>query len=1179
METSSDDLPDELPLSESLPSPSGIVGEPTCENESLPDELPLSEAGDGECATQRREAENSPLPDQLPLSDTDSDAFAEPPQGAPRAQPPVQERSLWNRKGRKDPLMLQALAAAEVAMQQSESSAALCAHEGPVSGPPSRAPSSKPDLQALVAATRVSAACTTDLLPKCVGGFNLESPLPAALASARLVARLDARALDTEARAIADHFLQDTTMPLASKRIVCDLVSVEDRKLDRVVPRLAAVLLNFERMHRRELESAISFGVPASGKMLFLEVVSYDETPLPVQLRNDQLAFQDKPSVQEEGSQSVAGAERMASFSRAPTLKLTTKTSPQKILQHTQAAGYLLRIDGRFVLLRVQTLNNLTVMESGTAEVLKSCQQRLSASTRATKSFVQHTRGVCTDGGSANLACERALSGARGDGGKTVHVLCEVHKTSLIHGKTFSLISDNIKGMVACALSLRNGSAMGKFRQCLMDEIDSRLEILHGRPSPEAVAHKEAVFRLFVAHGRHLAVRRLLLAMCPNGDWRSPKVQYYVPLGAGPAPDRPTILRHLTTGLVTALCSCRPEIYPNHRWTGCDLATDDLGRIEAVHQLLSTTYRRFVAEYQAGWVGLRPPMATGSSADLVGLAPLEDAPALAPGSSVAPYGGDLTNVAAGAGEVAGAQQSWGSPDTAGLQPGEATDWARINAAHRRHASMWLSQDPFAFIVLQRLVLEPLRQLLTEQFRIAAAAWETEQQCRAAAALERGEAGINLRQYRLPMAAGGHFEAPLKQQVELLWASPSLWALIPVEKYTISFRALCFKCISRLACTSHQLLEWPHKCFPIQLFILIERPELAPNLAELPDCLLDEWSLQMREMHPEFAGEEFMHKLLLCSLLLANDISSVESKHASIRRVFTASSVQSHAQALHDLSAQWAFMQARNRKGQFAPWETARTKKALLRKAQKDKRQAARKARLALHCSAFPMRTHSAWAFVAKLTFAWRRPTQPLIIYACKDPQALVQYAWGGRSHRRHIDIGRASPTCVFGCISLPKHSVSNTCVACDSAGPRGSRGGHGVDAERRHSEGLCPHQDLRDQGHAGPREDRQIVERGAALAERRLQASRFHGGRRAPSPGARDFSKWPHLRLECPVHTQEAVEGLGVGCPPASQKAQRAAAHGGDQRACRATGLVLARELVLGEGGSSSRCAGTAGRA
>ena len=167
--------------------------------------------------------------------------------------------------------------------------------------------------------------------------------------------------------------------------------------------------------------------------------------------------------------------------------------------------------------------------------------------------------------------------------GRARVVRCPPHQPG---AETFTLLDDNVRGMLRCTLSLRNGAALRRFRRCLKDEIASRLQIILGRPPVEAVAYKK--------RGKNLAVRRVLLAVCPNGDWRAQQVQYYVGAHLESQADRDSILTHLTSGLLTALLSSRPGLYPRHRWTGCDLATDDLGIIAACHSLLSTIYRRFV---------------------------------------------------------------------------------------------------------------------------------------------------------------------------------------------------------------------------------------------------------------------------------------------------------------------------------------------------------------------------------------------------------------------------------------------------------------------------------------------------------------------------------------------------------------------------------------------------------
>jgi len=139
---------------------------------------------------------------------------------------------------------------------------------------------------------------------------------------------------------------------------------------------------------------------------------------------------------------------------------------------------------------------------------------------RVANLFKENLRAVCTDAAASNLACEREVAADRGPQWSTLHTLCDVHVTSRCYSKTFSLMEDHITGMVRCALSLRVGAAMNVFRRCMRDEIADRLDIKFGRCPPDAVAHKKAVLRLFVSHGRKAMMRRLLLVLCPNGDWR-----------------------------------------------------------------------------------------------------------------------------------------------------------------------------------------------------------------------------------------------------------------------------------------------------------------------------------------------------------------------------------------------------------------------------------------------------------------------------------------------------------------------------------------------------------------------------------------------------------------------------------------------------------------------------------
>lgn len=436
------------------------------------------------------------------------------------------------------------------------------------------------------------------------------------------------------------------------------------------------------------------------------------------------------------------------------------------------------------------------------------------------------------------------------------------------------------------------------------------------------------MLKLFVSSGKHVAVRRTLLALCPNGDWRSHRVQYYVPLGAGGQVDRRQVLRHLTTGVLTALCACRPEVYPRHRWTGCDLATDDVGILEACHRLLSTTFRRMA--HHATGDPQRSSLAAGGSAHL------EAEPvALEDGGLDAAPGDMLADAEASARGLAAEHDRDGGGAGEGADP---SDFARINAAHKRHAAEWLRGLPLGRLILQRMLMEPLRELLGAQFKVAGAEWEQEQACKAAAAIAMGDLSTSSRQYRLVLAAQGVAERRCQQQVAEIWRSEVLWSCVPLCDCTISFRALAFKCISRLACVVHELLEVPHRAFPTRMFLLMVQPELASAFAEEPECLLDPWSRKLREMYPSLAGAEFQSTLLLCALLCWSDISTLESKHASVRRLLVTRSVQTHRSTFDELSAHWLFMQARNRAVDAAPWEREVQKKAFARAVAKERRK-------------------------------------------------------------------------------------------------------------------------------------------------------------------------------------------------------------------------------------------------
>ena len=926
-----DGLPDELPLSQASVSsaPEHCIAE-------LPDELPLSQASDGGIGALREPVD---LPDQLPLSSDDEmgpapggrDPMVVCNPDPPDIEHPAKEMSIRAMKGRPDRPLLSALSDAEAALQrQRQGMVHPVVPGGPIPLGDDQAPVETQDDMALAA--RMPGAWEGSV-PQHVDGYNLESPLGPALSAAQRASRQGHR--DPEALAIAHELLQEEVAAVASKRVLYEKLDIDASKVDTITPRLACALHLQELAFRRNLEELIARTFPARDQAMYLEACTYDETPLTVAVKEERSAWQRDNRAQAAlpgpAGELASREDRLILAGKGQAFKLTSSSSAQKILQHRQVAAYLLRCREGYLLVKSpRTLTPLVILESGTSEVLATALRRLSAGTRAVSTFGQKVRGICTDQASANIAAERGMQAERRDSRTTIHNLCNVHKTALVHSKTFALVKSGIKGMIATALSLRAPSAMSKFRRAMREEIMSRLQILHGKPSREAMQHKRAVLTLFCAHGRNLAVKKVLLLLCPNGDWRSEQVQFFLPLGAR-APPREAVAEFLCTGVVTALCANHPGIYPHHRWTGADLACDDLGLIESVHCLLSGTYIRFLVLFQQSLAGKTLAQCALGSAirDTAHMLMLED-------------GG-------GAGNLEGQSSSGQADDPAapasieaGSDESPAAAMARINAANRRAAARWLSQSPLADLVLIRLTMEPLRQLLTEQLKVAGDVWEVGQQCRAAQAMAEGRTGVSIRDFRLVLVAKGHFDAKLKGQVAMLWTERHLWATVPEAKYTIAFRSLAFRCIARMSCASMQVLEHQSLCFPTRLFVLLGHPELAPTFDTVPDCVLDSWSLQMRRLHPGFVGEEFQAKLLLCAMVLEGDVSTIEARHASIRRLLIASSQTNPVEHGH-LSAQWLCMQARTRLREMERYAaTAIGRKRKAREALRERRIARQK---------------------------------------------------------------------------------------------------------------------------------------------------------------------------------------------------------------------------------------------
>lgn len=850
------------------------------------------------------------------LDDGSTSAAAEPetvpgdaPLVVPQAAATNERVSVFERKGRRNEDLRGAMARA-LALASGSTSATTA------SAPPNRraeiaprqhaatpsAATLRQQRQDIVRAATVHASELGSLLKRPIAGLGADSPAGRAVFAAARLAELPGERLDAEVLSAGPRLLGDVPLVLASKRMRSEDLQVPEDKLGQLEECLSSAAVLLDRHERVALEKRVAEVIGKQGLLLYIDAVAYDETPLPVALKRSGL-----PDTAQAGD--AAKETRAGSFGPQCTLapgstlggELRTTQGPQKIFSMVQAGGLFFRCGERRCAIISYSLTSLMMLERGNAEGLRAAALQTCAATLAAGWFQQRVRAVCTDRCSANMAAERMIAADRGPSWSSVHLHCTTHKVSTAHEQTFILVDDHIKGMIHCVLSLQSGSAMDTFRRCMREEIASRLRVRRGVLPPSAIEYKKFIMRLFVSHGSRLAMRRLLLALCPNGDWRADEVEVYVAPGLEVSHER--LCDHVSSGMVAALASSQPALYRRARWTGADVSTDALGVLESCHRLLSTSFMRFAATFLPSGAARR---VLGAAAGAVGIA--AGAEAEAPEEDC----GLDQALPVGAGDLVDMVVEGSAPVGAVDPREEEPNWAAINSKHRRLAAAWIATRPLGLLMVQRAIMEPLRHLMVQQLTLAGDEWEQQQRVKLASKLLVGTASFEDREHRLAIAAGAVQEKRCLQQLLHLLSGDALWKHLPTNCHTIDFQALAFRLASRAGCMVFELLVVPVGQFPLCLFQVLADPTLAATFARAPACLLDAWSQEVLRRYPGFEGDELLEQLALLSQLLWKDISQIESRHATIRRLLKLASHQTHTQEFQDLSTQWCLLQFRRR---------------------------------------------------------------------------------------------------------------------------------------------------------------------------------------------------------------------------------------------------------------------------
>ena len=409
--------------------------------------------------------------------------------------------------------------------------------------------------------------------------------------------------------------------------------------------------------------------------------------------------------------------------------------------------------------------------------------------------------------------------------------------------------------------------------------IHSRLVVLQGTPPAEAVRYREGCMSLFMQDSSTTFTQKVLLATLPNGNWCNvQEVEYYA------SPDtvltKPDIEQIIMSGLNFALCSHKPHIFPNHRWTGADKAVSDISKLECIHGLLTHTYKVFMTMMSKP---ASQPMPTTED---------DEGPVL-PVDARGPVGADIGEGAYHTGHHANEADA---SHTAEERPiNVETRTAAENDADRRQASEWLSTPSKGVLdqlVILRSTMQPLVDLLYAQFRAGGEEQEVQERSHLAATLLAGHrVGGSGRSFMLTQAAAGQLETKFFEQVQGLFHNDNVWQLLDVTAYTTQTNALIFKLLCRQGALVEELIASQHRKPSIALFRGVEDEAAIQQWRAAKPCLLDSWSRQLLDAHNGLDESTLQQVLSLHAQLGSTSIAGVEARHASNRRLLHQRSVQ------------------------------------------------------------------------------------------------------------------------------------------------------------------------------------------------------------------------------------------------------------------------------------------------
>lgn len=680
-------------------------------------------------------------------------------------------------------------------------------------------------------------------------------------------------------------------------------------------------------------------GLLDSGKwvgLMFALKRRYDETPMQLRVADPTDGANGPGS-----SKSVVGSSD--SLVSSPTLPIevpTSMTEPSKRARASRAAK-IMQTEFHCSML-VQHVESkqcvqiggkiptwLQCLQTTKAQQISKCQQNvmdiLKNLEEVSSSFQSRRQFVTTDRYSANLAAERDLQAkfSRNNPSKPfifTHSTCNVHKVSGAGKSMSQILAGHVGGMVSVSLSMRSCGSLRELRQCLQTIFRESLVLKVGEPRGQK--HRQAIYDLFLPVtsdsctqvGQHASSnsvnnyaissekRRLILDYYLNGEIEKPEIVHYSTLPK----DRETVLSEIQQILIPALLPAACPVLNRSKWLGCERSFQWIGILLTHHNLLHRLMKAWKgdAKVQAkpsdisegpilgpqwsSWANIARPSDSADSRSV----PVLDGDGVHKGEDLDESKYQYFGLDSDDDEFTA--DIFESQD---LATGDI-DWASLNKANIQKALAWLETKPAYILVTMSLAWSPILKLMRDTIYLGSEEWEKQQVAKTDSSEDRS--------YRvLELALGNHFNR-FFQGIEKLFHEDS--PALPPSARSCHMRNLMFRLLSRSGSAVHQLLAAGIKGSPYALFLSLWGI-LMPVQGLFP-CELDELTKFFIERFPgeDLLCDEAQKMLSMAASLIDADITGIEVRHASLRRVNMLKSIQTWNMELQDLSADYVARQ-------------------------------------------------------------------------------------------------------------------------------------------------------------------------------------------------------------------------------------------------------------------------------